>query len=292
MMKKINIELYDKTAEAYAGARVQQVAEGFKFTEGPYWHPEGYLLFSDTPANRIYRLAPEGDSQVYLEKSGWNGEGEEHLSDMTGSNAIAADDKGRLLICQHGNHAIAVHDGSGTEMLTGSYGGRPYNSPNDIAVRSDGTVYFSDPPYGLKDQVLQPARFQPLAGLYRLRQGQVTLEGKELQYPNGLAFSPDEQYLYLSSNHPDEPRLWKYTLAADGTIVARKILAEINGDGMTVDDQGNILLATDEGICVISPEGKKIGLLPLPESPSNITWGKDRRTLYITARAFIFRVSL
>lgn len=286
-------EIFEEKGVSYEEAEVKQLGGQFEFTEGPVWHPSGYLLFSDTPANRIYRMSESGETEVFLEKSGWSGEGKELLSDQVGSNALAFDKTGQLLICQHGNHGIASWDGENDpELLISEFEQKPFNSPNDIAVRSDGVIYFTDPPYGLKDQVLHKERFQKVGGLYCYRNGKIDLLSADLKFPNGLAFSNDEKYLYLGSNHPDEPRFYRYTLTPKGGITERRILARQNGDGMVVDANGNILFATDEGILVLSPAGQRLALISLAETPTNICKGAVEEQFFITARTAVFQLLL
>lgn len=291
-MKK-GIQIFEEKGLFYKAAEVRRLGGTFRFAEGPVWHPSGYLLFSDTPANCIYRMTEEGEVAVALENSGWNGKGGEWLSDMTGSNALALDKSGQLLICQHGNHAIALWDGIHfPEPLTNDFRQKPYNSPNDIAVRSDGAIYFTDPPYGLKNQVLHKTQFQSVGGLYCYRQGKTDLLSADLKYPNGLALSRDGKFLYLSSNHPDEPGFYRYTLTPKGGITERRILAKQNGDGMTVDIFDNVLLATDDGIMVLSPAGQRLALIPLSETPTNICTGPSSGHFFITARTAVFHLLL
>jgi gluconolactonase len=292
-MKAEDIITYEsQQAKDFADIRIQRAASGFQFTEGPVWHPDEYLLFSNTPANKIFRLFPDGSTDVFLDKSGLNSDNTFSLSDMIGSNGLAIDDDGSVLICQHGDHAIARLDVNG-EMsgLINTYDGKPLNSPNDLVLHSDGSIYFTDPPYGLKDQVLHPAEFQNFAGIYRYSHEKLSLLSVDLQYPNGICLSPGENFLYVSSNHPDEPFLWRFRLSAAG-IEDQSILIKQNADGITTDKKGNLLLCTDQGILVVSPQGKRLILLPLAESPSNIAWGgRGGEELYVTARSTIYLIT-
>jgi len=273
--------------------KVEKIGSGFRFTEGPLWHPQGYLLFSDIPDNKIYSLFPDGRVEIFLEPSGYTGSDGGILSDMIGSNGLAWNKENELIVCQHGNHAIARLDKNKTlRPLTRIYEGRAYNSPNDLAIRRDGSIWFTDPPYGLREQVLHPDLFQPTAGVYRYKSGRVQQLFNSLDYPNGICFSPDEKFAYVTSNHPDEPHLWRYELSKDGEIQSREVLLEQNADGIKTDTQGRILMATNEGILIISPVGTELGFIPIPESPSNLTWGGEGyRDLYITARSSVYRIS-
>ncbi|MEI9946983.1 MAG: SMP-30/gluconolactonase/LRE family protein [Chitinophagaceae bacterium] len=274
----------------FAEIKIEQVASGFQFTEGPLWHPGNYLLFSDTPANKIYQLFPDGSSKVFLDKSGFIGMDTSMLSDMIGSNGLALEDD-NIIICQHGDHAIAcLNKNMELSVLTDCYEGKPFNSPNDLIIKADESIYFSDPPYGLKDQVPDPDAFQPVAGVYRYFEGKTKRIFDELKYPNGVCFSPDEQILYISSNHGDEPRLYKCLLSVSGDIIEKSVLIEQNADGIATDPEGNLFLSTNDGILIVSPKGQKLALLKLPDSPSNIAWGGHLYSeLYITARSNIYR---
>jgi gluconolactonase len=291
------ITIYDAagtTGNNFETVRIEKVATGFGFSEGPVWHPDNYLLFSDIPGNRIWQLSPSGEKKVYLENSGFTGKDTSALSDQVGSNGLAIDKEQNLLICQHGNHALSIlHKQNGQSVLTGKFEGKPFNSPNDLVVKSDGTIFFSDPPYGLRDRLLNPGLFQSHAGVYLYKNGITTLLTEDFRYPNGLCFSPDERYLYVSSNHPDEPYLWRYELSSGNEVLHQTVLIQQNADGIKSDEQGNIYMCTDEGILVVSPEGKKLALIHIPETPANIAWaGSEFRELFCTARSSIYHISL
>ncbi|MBC7949201.1 MAG: SMP-30/gluconolactonase/LRE family protein [Chitinophagaceae bacterium] len=272
---------------------VEKLATGFQFTEGPIWHPSGFLLFSDIPANKIYRLYPGKEAEVYLDRSGFTGADGSLLSDMIGSNGLAIDSNKNLVLCQHGNHAVSRIDSNGKmHVLTDRFDGRPYNSPNDLVISSDGSIYFTDPPYGLKEQVIHPSIFQTGAGVYRYKDDEVKLLTTDLRYPNGICFSPREEYIYVGSNHPDEPIIWRYTLSKSGEILHQSELIEHNADGIKTNDRGDLFLATDKGILIVSAEGKKLDLISLPETPSNLAWGAAAyKELYVTARSSIYKIS-
>jgi gluconolactonase len=232
----------------------------------------------------------DGHYEIYIEPSGFTGSDTSMLSDQLGSNGLAIDQQERILICQHGNHAIAFCEKKQLRTLVDSYEGRPFNSPNDLAISGDGSVYFTDPPYGLKNQILHPSRFQDAAGLYRFHQGEVALLANDLRYPNGLCFSPGEKYLYVGSNHKDEPVIWQYEIS-DGKIVHQSELIQQNADGMKCDHKGRLYMATDKGVLVVSPDGKKLVLIGLDETPTNLAW-KDAEcsTLFVTARSRVYRL--
>ena len=283
--------IYDGDGALFLQLEAEKIGSGFQFTEGPVWHPDGFLLFSDTPANKIYQLIPGKPVTVYLDHSGFSGADNSLLSDQIGSNGLALDSEKQLIICQHGDHAIARLDkGKKINLLTAIYQGRPFNSPNDLVISKDGSIYFSDPPYGLKEQVLHPSVFQQHAGLYRYYKGETRLLSTDLRYPNGVCFSPGEEFLYNGSNHPDEPVIWRYTLSKEGEIIHQSVLIEQNADGIKTDKEGRIFMATDEGILIVSPAGGKLALIPLAETPTNLAWGRENE-LYVTARSSLYKIS-
>jgi gluconolactonase len=277
----------------FSKAGIQKIAEGFSFTEGPVWHPDQYFLFSDTAANKIYQLFTDGRTAVYLENSGLTHTGTSDLSDQVGSNGLALGKNNSLCICQHGDHAIAVlNEKKQIKILVNEYDGLPFNSPNDLVFRSDGILYFTDPPYGLAGQTLHPDKFQPCAGVYKYDGSTIELTGKELQYPNGVCFSPDEAYLYVSSNHPSERYVLRYKVNNDGGLRYEGILVKENADGIKADRQGNIYMATGDGILVVSPLGEKLGLIPLPGMATNLAWGGAHgETLGVTAGSSIYLIT-
>lgn len=279
-----------------ADAQVEKVAGGFVFTEGPLWHPEGYLIFSDIPANRVYKIDAKGDSSVFLEKGGYTGK--DSPKGEIGSNGLAWDTKGLLLLCQHGNRQVArlKADGS-TEVVAATYGGKRFNSPNDLIVRSDGTVFFTDPSWGLEKNSNQPKREIPFNGVYRVYQGEVFVIDSTLSKPNGIALSPDEKTLYVA----DQKQTWtSYSLNEDGSVKSRKMFFDATAhkdkgymDGMKVDIQGNVYATGPGGVLIFAPEGKHLGTIPLPEIPSNLAWGDaDAKTLYATCQGSIYKIKL
>ncbi len=262
--------------------RILKLVDGFQFTEGPLWHPGGFLLFSDTPANRIYRLMDSGDVITWLDESGDNGRTHEDLSDQRGSNGLAM--RGNdVIICQHGNHLLVCLCDGELRVIADEYNGRPFNSPNDLVVTRTGLIFFSDPPYGLRDQVLNKDKYQPVAGVYCFDGTTVTMITDSFNYPNGLALSADEQTLFVGSNHPDEKRLVGIDINDPRKPGEPMLVAEQNADGFKIDEHGNFWMATMEGIVVMSAEGERNRLYEVPEMATNLCFRPGSTRVYVTA---------
>jgi gluconolactonase len=283
-----------------ADARVEQVAGGFAFTEGPLWSPEGALLFSSPNTNVIYRWDPRGEVTVFRSKSGYTGVdiGRYH---QPGSNGLTFDPEGRLVMCQHGNRRVLrVEPHGNTTVMADRYDGARLNSPNDLVYRSDGTLFFTDPPFGLPGVFDDPAKELAFSGVFAVRDGEVLLIADELAGPNGLAFSPDERYLYVGNWDPQSKTILRYALDEDCAVREATVFADLTDepgedalDGIKVDEAGNLYACGPGGVWIIAPTGERLGLLRLPEDPHNLAWGEDdRRTLYITALTGVYRVRL
>lgn len=288
--------LYDgSAAELFrSGQGAKRLATGFQFAEGPLWHPQGCLLFSDVKANRIFQLFLSGVIHVLRERSGSQYVCTKYLSEMIGSNGLALDSEGNLVFCQHANHGIAMlNKTKDVFKLCTSYNGRPFNSPNDLVIRSDGGIYFTDPPYGLQKEVLNPAVFQPHSGIYKFHNNEVCLLNTDFDYPNGICLSQDERYLFVGSTHPREKRLMRFTLTSKGSIMSKQIFAHINADGIKTDIFDNVYAATEKGVLILSPTGKHLALIPLLEPPTNLAFGgPERDLLFITTYHSIYSVEL
>jgi gluconolactonase len=279
------------------GTRLERVATGFEFTEGPVW-TGGALLFSAPNWNTIYRWSPEGRVTVFRPKSGYTGL-DVATYHQPGSNGLAVDPDGRLAICQHGNRRVVrVNPHGDLTVLADRYDGKRLNSPNDLVFRSDGTLYFTDPPFGLPGQYDDPKKELPFSGVFRARDGQVTLLTDQFAGPNGIALSPDEHYLYVGDWDPDHKAVVRFDVDAAGDISNPVVIADLTGepgddaiDGIKVDPAGNLYVCGPGGIWVIAPDGTRLGLLVLPESPHNLAWGDDDgRTLYVTALSGVYRL--
>ena len=286
-------------------AKLEKLAGGFLFTEGPVWVPatattSGYLLFSDPNANTIYRWSPEGQVSVFRAKSGYSGfnVGEYH---QPGSNGLTLDSKGRLTINQHGNRrVIRVEPRGNITVLADQYDGKRLNSPNDLVYRSDGALYVTDPPFGLPKVFDDPRKELPYSGVYCVKDEQVKLVSMDLDAPNGLAFSPDEQFLYVNNWNDKKKIILRYDVKPDCTLTNSRLFFDMTNapgsdalDGLKVDQKGNVYSTGPGGLWIISPEGKQLGLIKGPEDPHNMAWGDDDgKTLYITALTGLYRIRM
>lgn len=282
------------------GAQLQKLAGGFQFIEGPVWHPDGYLLFSDPNANTIYRWTPDGSVSVFRSKSGYSGFdiGDYH---QPGSNGLTLDRNGLLSINEHGNRRVTRLEKTGKiTVLADRYDGPRLNSPNDLVYRSDGTLYFTDPPFGLPKGFDDPKKELPFSGVYMVREGQVTLLTKELSGPNGIAFSPDEKYLYVDNWDLERKVLMRYEVSPDGSIANGRVFYDFTRnpepvalDGIKVDEEGNVYVSAPGGVWILSPEGKALGRIVPPEHDANFAFGDgDGRSLYLTASTGLYRIRL
>jgi len=281
-------------------AVIEKLASGFQFTEGPVWHPDGYLLFSDPNANTIYRLTPDGDLSVYRANSGYTGS-DIGAYGQPGSNGLALDRDGRLTIDEHGNRRVTRLERNGTlTVLADRFEGKRLNSPNDLVYRSDGSLYFTDPPFGLPKFFDDARKELPYSGVFLLKDGKLTLLSRELTGPNGLAFSPDEQFLYVDNWDEKKKVVMRYPVQADGTLGAGAVFFDMKDapepealDGLKVDGRGNLFVSGPGGVWILSPEGKHLGTIKGPELAANFAFGgDDRKTLYMTARTGVYRLRL
>ncbi|MDZ4718198.1 MAG: SMP-30/gluconolactonase/LRE family protein [Roseiflexaceae bacterium] len=274
-----------KLKSIVASGDPEKVAGGFQFLEGPVWHPEGFLLFSDIPAAKIYKWSPDGTLSVWRDGSG-------------NSNGLTFDRQGGLVACEHGNRRVSRTLADGTIVsIAEFYNGKRLNRPNDLVVKSDGTVYFTDPPYGKNPgEPTNPADIeQPCNGVYRvLTNGTLELVADDFERPNGLAFSPDESILYIDDSARRHVRA--FDMLPNGTLANSRIVADLDHpqpgspDGMKIDTQGNLYVAGATGVWVFTPEGEHLGVIVTPERPANLAWGDaDRQTLYVTARTSLYR---
>jgi gluconolactonase len=277
---------------------LEKVAGGFQFTEGPLWRSDGRLWFSDVTGNVVRSVTPDGQVKVLIENGG--GVTSAPPGSFIGPNAMVADKDGYVLLCQHTNRRIARldHDLKQTAYLD-KFEGKRFNSPNDLVFKSDGALYFTDPPYGLLKQDDDPAKELKFNGVFRYAKGKLTAVIRDLARPNGIAFSPDEKYLYIS-NSDEKHKVWmKYDVNADGTVSNGKVFFDVTGetepglpDGMKVDSQGNIFASGPGGTWVFSADGKHLGTIKPGETAANCAWADDGKTLYITASTSVYRIRL
>lgn len=279
------------------GALIEKIASGFGFVEGPIWFPDGRLWFSDIPHNLIRQWTPDGQVAEAVSQSGYEGQTQSKES-WRGSNGLAFGKDGDIVICQHGNRRIAVRSKNGVmTTLVDRYQGRRLNSPNDLVYKSDGALYFTDPPYGLAKGDEDPLKELSFNGVFRYAGGRLTLLTQELTRPNGIAFSPDEKTLYVANSDAKRKVIYRFPVAEDGTLGPASPLVDLTAevadglpDGLKVDAQGNVWATGPGGVWVISPEGKVLGQVQPKEVPANLTFGDDGKTLYLTARTGLYRL--
>ena len=279
-------------------ATIEKLAGGFRFTEGPLWFPDGRLWFSDVQGNVVRQWSPAGVTEI-LKPGGYDGAGAP-ADAFIGPNGMAADKDGAVLLCQHGNRRIArITPDRKVSTVVDKFEGKRLNSPNDLVYKSDGSLYFTDPPYGLPGGDQDPKKEVPFNGVYRLANGKLQVLVKDLTRPNGIAFSPDEKILYVS-NSDEKRKVWmRYDVQPDGTLADGKVFADVTQqtaaglpDGMKVDSKGNVYGTGPGGIWIFSPDGKELGRIQPPETPANCAWGDDGKSLYITAQTGLYRIKL
>ena len=279
-------------------AAAERLAGGFEFTEGPLWHPDGYWLFVDIRRQLVYRLAPGGPPEVYRPNSG-------------GANGLTFDLQGRLILCEGDNRQLTRQEADGSySPLATHLDGRRINRPNDVVGRSDGSLYFTDP----NGRLTAEERELDFSGVHRLApDGAHSVATRDTEYPNGLAFSPDESTLYVAITRRDERCITQkergencqhqfiraFDVAADGTLSNNRIFAEMPSaedgvpDGMKVDQEGRVYCTGSGGCWVFAPSGDCIGLIRLPEIPANCAWGgPDNRTMLFTARTSVYALQM
>lgn len=293
-----SIERLDPALDALIapGTKIEMLASGFNWSEGPVWR-DGGIVFSDVPENTVFGWK-EGDTaaKVVLKPSG------SLSNDGQGSNGLAVDAQGSLILCQHGERRVArlEKDGSFTSMAD-KYEGKRFNSPNDLVIAKNGTIYFTDPPYGLKKGTPPELAFHGIYAVNPAAPNVVKLVVPDIQWPNGIALSPDEQTLYVAVSDRENTRVMAYDLQGDGSVKNGRIFfnaqplktAERKGgcDGMKVDTKGNIWTTGPGGVLIIDKDGKHLGNILTGQATANCAFGgADRDTLYITADMFLLRV--
>lgn len=280
--------------------KVELLAEGFQWVEGPVWSSRAEaLLFADVPRNVVWRWRDFEGLTEYLKPSGytarpWSG-------GDSGANGMTLDNEGRLILAQHGDRQVARSKGRNQfEPLATNFQGRRFNSPNDVVLHSSGDVYFTDPPYGLSGGTNDPKRELSFQGVFRVsRRGRVSVIIRDLTFPNGLAFSPDEHRLYVAVSDPRRAQYLSYEVQKDGTVGDGKVLFDatplVNGrpglpDGIKVDSKGNLWATGPGGVLVLTPEGRHLGTIGTGDAIANCAWGEDGSVLYLTASSRLCRI--
>lgn len=282
-------------------AKLEKLADGFDWSEGPVWvRAGGYLLFSDIPRNSVMKWKAGEGISLFMKPSGYTGV--EPYGTEPGCNGILLDGEGRLVFCEHGDRRVSrLEHRGGKKTLVDSYEGKRLNSPNDGVFKSNGDLYFTDPPYGLPNRYDDPRRELDFCGVYRLsKAGELTLLTKEMTRPNGIAFSPDEKTLYVAQSDP-EAAIWKaFDVKPDGTLAEGRQLFDATAwvkagkpglpDGMKVDAAGNLFATGPGGVHVFAPDGTHLGSIDTGERTANCAWGEDGTVLYITADMYLCRI--
>lgn len=290
------------------GAEMEIIGEGFQWSEGPVWIRDGkFLLFSDVLTNTVHRWDAKSGCTKYLSPSGYTGR-KPRGAEM-GSNGLNVDREGRLLLCQHGDRRVARLDAPWDRpqakfvTVADQFEGKRFNSPNDLVVHSSGAIYFTDPPYGLEQQMDDPAKEISFQGIYRIgTDGKVTLLNKEMERPNGIGFSPDEKTLYVANSHGPRMVWMAFPVDQDGTLGHGRVFFDGmplarkwnrgSADGMAIDQHGNVWATAPGGVAVISPEGKHLGSLITTQRTANCKFGEDGSTLFIAADDYLLRIRL
>jgi gluconolactonase len=267
--------------------RLVRVATGFRFTEGPVWYSkEKCLLFSDIPASTIFKLSADGHVSVFRKPSGH-------------SNGLTIDGVGRLVACEHGNRRVTRTEPSGVVMvLADTFEGKKLNAPNDVVVKKDGTIYFTDPFYKKVGGVKPHQQEVPIQGVYKLppHSTEISVVVSDFEKPNGLAFSPDEKTLYIDDSS-SRCHIRAFDVLSNGNLANGRLFHDMNSqekgnpDGMKVDRKGNLYCTGPGGVWVLNPQGQHLGTIVTPEKPANCAWGdSDFRTLYITAKTSVYAI--
>ncbi len=303
-----SIERLDPALDALLdpNEKPEVIGAGFAWTEGPAWRKSGgYLLFTDIPNNTIYRWSAQGGLSVFLRPAGYTESEPPPFGRELGVNAMTFDANDRLVINDQGNRRVVRLDEQNWTkvVLADHYSGHRLNSPNDLAFRANGDLYFTDPPYGLKGLNADPRKELKYNGVYRLDpQGRLTLLTDALSFPNGIAFSPDQKTLYIQVSDPKNAVWMAYDVQPDGSIAHGRVFFDANAllqagrkglpDGMKLDQHGNIFGGGPGGILVLSPEGRHLGTIVTGQTTSNCCFGEDGTTLFMTADTYMMKIHL
>ena len=285
-------------------AHIEILSQGYEWSEGPVWiESENMLLFSDVPMNTVYKWTEADSIEVYLKPSGYTGTTASNSAEE-GSNGLALNPDGRLVLCQHGDRRVAVMDApldapaSRFTPVAESYEGKKFNSPNDVAIRRNGDYFFTDPPYGMPKNATQEIPFQ---GVYKLSDGTVTLLVDSITRPNGIAFMPDERTVLVANSDPQKAIWYAFDVAADDSFTNARIFYDATvaaksqrglPDGLKIDKQGNVFATGPGGVWIFNSQGKVLGKINIPAATANCALSPDEKTLYITADSYLLRVKM
>jgi len=302
-----HVDRFDPALDKLIGkdAKIEVLCGGFDWAEGPVWVSEkgnkfgGYVLFSDIPPNVVVKWQEGVGSSIFMKPSGYTGVAD--YGREPGSNGLALDGAGRLVLCEHGDRRISmVTTGGGKVTLADRWNGKRLNSPNDLAIRKNGEIFFTDPIYGLPQRETDPMREIDFCGVYRLQKdGKVTLQCQDISRPNGIAFSPDEKTLYVANSDGNDPVWRAFPVEADGNLGEPKPFFDASkedripkggGDGLKVDAQGNVFATGPGGVLVLSPKGELLGRIVTGERIANVAWGNDGSVLYLTSDMYLCRI--
>ncbi len=314
-METLKVERLSSSMDALipSDAKLEKLATGFKWTEGPVWISAGYLLFAEIPSNSIRKWTPGQGASIFLQPSGYSGSAS-YGGPEPGSNGMTLDPTGRLTVAGHAKRDVwrleSMDPHGQVTVLADSFEGKKFNSPNDLVYSKDGSLYFTDPPYGLPKQGKDdPEKQLSFSGVYRLANAAKHQPGappdnsrlqlliKDLPRPNGIAFSPDQTTLYVNNSEPK--KIWmRYQVRPDGSLTGGKLLFDATSDtrtgapdGMKVDTEGNLYSTGPGGVWIFSPKGEHIGTIDMPERTGNLAWGDaDMKSLYITASTSVYRM--
>jgi gluconolactonase len=285
-------------------ATIEVLSDGYDWSEGPVWvESKKMLLFSDVPKNIVYKWTEEDSVEIFLQPSGYTGQTASGSAEE-GSNGLALNNEGKLVLCQHGDRRLALLDApfdapqSTFSTLVGNYDGKKFNSPNDVAVRENGDYFFTDPPYGMPKDLAQEIPFQ---GVYKLSNGVVTLLVDSLTRPNGIAFMPDEKTLIIANSDPDKAMWYAYDLTENDALTNGRVFYDATEagknerglpDGLKIDREGNVFATGPGGVWIFSKDAEVLGKIKLPVSTANCAFSPDEKILYITADNYLLRLKM
>lgn len=303
-----SIERFDASLDSIIspGAKVEIIADGFKWTEGPLWvEDDKMLLFSDVFANKVFKWTVEKGAEVYLSPSGYTGTTTRGAE--LGSNGLLLNKEGKLVLCQHGNRQVALMEADLKDpkplfkAIADSFETKKLNSPNDAAFNSNGDLFFTDPPYGLEKNMDDPLKEIPFQGVYKVpTSGNITLLCDTITRPNGIAFFPGESSLLIANSDSTKP-YWYYFDIKNDSLTNGKIFYNASAhlkdgkglpDGLKIDKQGNVFASGPGGVFIFNKSGKLLGKIKLPVAPSNVAFADDQKTIFITATNYVLKLKM